>query len=351
MLKITSSCFAAARAAILAAIVGLLAPTHAWAIDPQIIEAAKKEGEVVWYTTLIVAQVVRPIVEAFEKKYPGVRVRYTRADNVGLVTKLLNEARANRPVADVVDGTAAELPLEKAGLIAQWVPDTAKLYPAEYRDANNRWVAPNLYFLTPAYNTNLIKKGEEPKTFEDLLDPKWKGKIVWNMGDGLTGGLGFMNVVLRSMGKEKGTAYLEKLSKQNIVSSDASSRAVLDQVISGEFAIALQIFHYHATISAEKGAPVDWIRMSPALSMLSTMSLMSNAPHPNAGKLLFDFVISEECQKIFQESGYLPALPSVPGLQPGLKPSKDTFSAIVFTQEDQANSYAELRAMFDKYFR
>lgn len=339
------------RVALSATFIGFLAISQAWAIDAKVIEAARKEGEVVWYTTLIVNQVVRPMVDAFEMKYPGIRVRYIRDGSAGLVTKVLNESRANRPVADVIDGTVGELALEKVGLVAQWLPDWATMYPAEYQDSNKRWMAPNIYFLTPAYNTDLIKKGEHPKTYEDLLDPKLKGKIIWNVGDGTSGALGFIANAVRNMGKEKALTYFEQLSKQNIVSTQASSRAVLDQVIAGEYAVALQIFHYHATISAQKGAPIDWIPMSPVMNVYSTMSLLNNAPHPNAGKLLFDFIVSEEGQKLFQETGYLPAMPSVPGLAPGLKPSKDTFAANIFTQTDQTADHGEWKAIFDKFFR
>lgn len=351
MIKLRSFCSLLERAA--AGVVALCLATgmQAFAFDPKIVEAAKKEGEVIWYTTLIVNQIVRPITDAFEKKYPGIRVRHVRSDNVGLVTRLLNEHRANRPVADIVDGTSAELALERAGLIAQWVPDIAKVYPAEYKDANNRWVAPNLYFLTPAYNTNLIKKGEHPKTFEDLLDPKLKGKMTWNIGDGSSGALGFIANVLRHMGKEKGMAYLERLSKQGIAAAEGSSRAVLDRTISGEYAVALQIFHYHALISAKKGAPIEWIPMSPVMNVYSTTSLMANAPHPNAGKLLFDFIISEEGQRLFQQNEYIPAYPNMDAFDKSLKPGKDTFHATVFTQQDQVDRYDELKGIFDKLFR
>ncbi len=95
------------------------------------------------------------------------------------------------------------------------------------------------------------------------------------------------------MGDEKGMAYLRELSKQNIANLRGSAREVLDQVIAGEYAVALQIFNHHAVISAKKGAPVDWIKMEPATGTLSVLSIHKNAPHPNAAKLLVDFIISQ----------------------------------------------------------
>jgi ABC-type Fe3+ transport system substrate-binding protein len=331
--------------------IGLLASGNAGAADAELIAAARKEGEVVWYTTLIVNQAARPLADAFEKKY-GIRVGFTRTDNQGLVNRVLAETRANRLIADVVDGTAGHNVLHKSGLTAQWLPDTEKSYAPEYKDPNRQWLAANLYFLSPAYNTKLVPPGEHPKTFEDLLDPKWKGgKIIWNMGDGSTGGLAFIANVLRTMGKDKGLAYLEKLSTQAIVTSEASPRTTLDQTIAGEFPLVLQVFHYHATISASKGAPVDWIPMSPLNGFFSSMSLMKNAPHPNAGKLLFDFVTSEEGQKIFQANQYIPAMTGMDAFDRRLKPGKDTFTVNYFSQQEVADSYDELRAIFDKHFR
>ncbi len=327
---------------------GAAAPARA--ADAKTIAAAKKEGEVVWYTTLIVKQVVRPMVAAFEKKYPGIRVRYTRANATTTAVKIMNEARAGKVAADVFDGTSTEPPLEKAGLVAKWVPSEAKNYPPEYKDKDGYWVAGNLYFLTPGYNTNLVKKADAPKTLDDLLDPKWKGKMVWNASS-TSSGPGFIGNILTSMGQEKGMAYLKKLSAQKIVAMEASARKVLDTVIAGEYPIALQIFNHHAVISAKKGAPVDWIPMEPVTSLVSTVSLLKAAPHPNAGKLLIDFILSDQGQKVFQKANYLPALPSVPAKVPSLKPKEGGFKANVLTPSQVAAELPKWKKVFNELFR
>ena len=154
-----------------------LAGGSARAADAALIEAAKKEGEVVWYTTQIISQLVRPVSAAFEKKY-GIKVRSTRANSTELSVKIINESRAGKPQSDVFDGTSTVVPLKKEGYVLQWLPDPAKAYPAQYRDPEGYWVANNLFFLTPGFNTALVLKGTEPRTYQALLDPKWRGKMA-----------------------------------------------------------------------------------------------------------------------------------------------------------------------------
>ena len=140
------------------AVVGaaLLTSSHAHAADNALYEAAKKEGTVVWYTSLIVNQAVRPLVEAFEKKYPGVTVKYARADSGPNAIKVIDEARAGKVVGDVFDGIATAPPLLKAGLVAPFTPSDAGKYPPEMRDPDGRWNALVVYFLTPGINTQLV---------------------------------------------------------------------------------------------------------------------------------------------------------------------------------------------------
>ena len=120
------------------------------------------------------------------------------------------------------------------------------------------------------------------------------------------------------MGEEKGKAYLRELAKQNIAGLPGSAREVLDQAIAGEYAIALQIFNHHAVISAKKGAPVDWIKMEPATETLSVVSVHKSAPHPNAAKLLVDFITSKEGQEVFRDVRLCPGAP--PGAGAGADP-------------------------------
>src|SRR5207253_347156 len=139
---------------------------------------------------------------------------------------------------------------------------------------------------------------------------------------------------LAEQGEDKGMAYLKQLSAQKLVNINLSAREILDQVIAGEYPMALQIFHHHAVISAKKGAPVDWIKLEPATGMLAVVSVTKDAPHPNAAKLLVDFLISKEGQAIYRDTDYLPADPAVPASEPGLIPEIGKFHARFFTPEE-----------------
>ena len=325
-----------------------LAP--AAAAESDLVSAARKEGRVVWYTTLILDQLVRPIVGAFEKKY-GIKVDYVRLDPDEIARRILDEGASHHLQADVFDGFSEVVPLSQKNLVAHWIPDAARAWPAAYSAADKTWVATNLYVLTPAFNTDLAPRGTEPKTYEDLLDPKWKGRMAWSSNPSTSGAAGFIGRTLLQMGQERGMDYLRRLATQRVTGVRASARAVLDQTISGEYAIALQIFDYHATISAGLGAPVDWIKMQPALAAFGVASMTQPAPHPAAAKLLLDFLTSPEGQGVFRDANYIPVAPDVPPRDPRWRPDGSTFKAINLTP-DQIQAFIPVWAkIYDQLFR
>jgi ABC-type Fe3+ transport system substrate-binding protein len=319
------------RAAILAcAMIAAASPGRA--ADAALYQAAKKEGEVVWYTALIVTQAVRPLIEAFNRKYPGIEVHYVRADSGPTAIKIMTEARAGKVQSDVFDGIDATPPLVQAGLVEPYVPSEAGKYSPELKDPDGRWNALVLYFLTPAINTHLVSRQNIPSIPQDLLDRKWRGKIAWSTA-AAAGAAVYVGSVLHSMGEQDGTAFLKALSKQDIVNLDATNRAILDQVILGEYPIALNIFNHHAVLSAQKGAPVAWLKLAPISGLMHSVGLTRNAPHPNAGKLLIDFLTSEEGQRTLADVEYLPAMPSVAAKTSELKPEGGGFKANVLSPD------------------
>jgi iron(III) transport system substrate-binding protein len=296
------------------------------AADATLIEAAKKEGRVLWYTTLIVNQVVIPLKTAFEKKYPGVTLDFARNDEGPTAIRLLNEAKAGRVQADVFDGLTVNVPLKREGLLARIEIPNASDYPAEMKDADGAWHALLLFVFTPGFNTTLVSKADAPKTYQDLLDPRWKGKMAWNPNSS-AGAIGFVGNILLSMGPDKGMEYLRALSKQNIVNVEASSRAILDQVIAGEYPMGLMMFNNHTVISARKGAPSDWTPLEPVPVAFDSLGIMKDAPHPNAARLLVEFLLSEEGQTVLKDADYLPANRKIPAMKNGLRPEDGGFKA------------------------
>lgn len=327
-----------------------LAFQPAVAADQAMIDAAKKEGEINWYTSQIVNQYVRPAISAFEKKY-GIKVNYFRGNATDIALKVSTEAKAGRVLADVVDGTTTSVMLMRDGHIMQWVPDNTKSFQKQFVDPNGYWAASNFYVLTPGINTEMVKKADIPKTYADLLDPKWKGKMVWNATPSSSAAPGFVGTVLATMGEEKGMEYLRALAKQNVVSVASSGRQVLDQVIAGEYPLALQIFNNHASISARQGAPTTWITLDTSLAVIATISVTKATTKPNAAKLFMEFVTSEEGQKLLAEAGELPVHPNVKPLDAPLRPEDGNFKAIFLSPEQVDQSMPRWAKIYQEIFR
>ena len=323
----------------------------AFAVDQKLIDAAKKEGQVVWYSTLIVNQLVRPVAQAFEKKYPGITVKYSRTPAGEMALKLQNEIRANAVQADVFDANSAFFQAMPLKNLVEYQPEAAKHYPDNLKDPKGRFTAVNVFTMATGINTSLVPKDQWPKTYEDLLDPKWKGKMAWTTDLTPNGPPGFIGNILAFMGEKKGMDYLEKLAKQNIAAVPASQRVVLDQVISGQYQIGLMIFNHHTVISAKKGAPVTWLRIEPLISTGNYVGLIKHSPHPNAGKLFEEYLLSKEGQMVFQKANYLPADPDVPAAEPSLKPKQGGFKATVITNEMALANLPKWIGIYKKLFK
>lgn len=318
------------------------------------IAKAKAEGEVVWYTGMIIKQVVRPLVETFREKY-GIEVKYTESGDSATVLKLTSQARAGKMEADLFDSPGTSIPpLGKAGLIEPFSPDSMAKYDSMFKPESKLYSGIYALYLTTNYNTDLVKADEAPKTYEDLLDPKWKGKIVWTDTRGISGPPGFIGNILKAMGDEKGMAYLKELAKQGIVRDPGNQRVILDKVISGQYALGLMTYNHHAVISQAKGAPVAWVKMEPLVANLGVIALVKNAPHPNAAKLFLEFMFSDDGQKIIAAAGYPPGDPDVPPKDPSISPVTGHFKTTLLTPEISSQESEPLKTwlkIYDELFK
>jgi ABC-type Fe3+ transport system substrate-binding protein len=178
------------------------------------------------------------------------------------------------------------------------------------------WTPTRLSYYSIAYSTRLVPPNKVPKSYDDLLDPQWKGKMAWRIGSASGTPLFITNLRL-AWGEEKAKGYFEKLKEQKIVNFGAgSARTLVDRVIAGEYAIALNIFAHHPLISKAKGAPVNSQLLDPTASTAATMGVVKGAKHPYAAMLLIDFILSKEGQEILSSAEYFPADPAVPPLAP-----------------------------------
>src|SRR5258705_1340750 len=309
-----------------------------------LVEGAKKEGKLSFYTTLIVEQVVRPLKDAFEKEYPFIQVEFFRGNSDRITQRLFAEYQAKRYAVDVVDGSSTTTMVQRAGYLQKFFSPHLAEYPAELKDPQGYWGVSNVYFHTLGYNTRMVKPNEVPRTYEELLNPRWKGQMIWSTGRGGGGPL-FVGNLFQTMGETAGKVYLQKLKAQNIAKSTASARQVLDLVIAGEYPLVLVIFNHHAYISKTAGAPSEWLPLEPVAATISTIGLPKFAPHPHAALLFLDFVISKRGQKIFQLSNYLPSNPEKPPIQPDLKPGGGRFKRVNYmnpeVQFDKGNEWVE----------
>jgi ABC-type Fe3+ transport system substrate-binding protein len=321
--------------------------------EQRLIEGAKKEGQVVIYAALIVNQAMRPIVEGFGRKYPFVKLATWRADSEDIVQKAAAEVRANNVVADMIEGTGAGEQAVEANIAQPYYSPAAAGFAQEYRNPTGLWAPTRLSYYGIAYNTKLVPPDKVPKSYDDLLDPRWKGKMAWRIGSS-TGTPLFLTNLRLAWGEERARAYFGKLRDQKIVNFGAgSARTLVDRVIAGEYAIALNIFAHHPLISKGKGAPVNSQLMDPVASTAATMSVVKGLHHPYAAMLLADYILSKEGQGILARAEYFPVDPDVAPL-PALAPVVPKIAGLPenFIGPDQLIKYTDSsEEIFQKLFR
>lgn len=312
-------------------------------------EGAKEEGKLMWYTTTIPDQLAHPLAEAFEAKYPFADVEIYRANSTDVASKVIQEYQAGSHFVDVVDGTGTATMLESMDALQPFASPELDAYPASAKDPDGFSAPQLMYFMAAAYNTNMVSAADVPTTYEDLLDPKWKGKMFWRTSP-TSGGPLFLGNLMEAWGEERATAYFDDLAAQQMQNVDASGRAVLDRVITGQAPIGVQLFNDQVEDAAAKGAPVDWVPLNPVTAQYSRVALAKNPPHPHTAMLFLDFILSKEGQEVIRDGNGIPAHPEVDALTPELKPEDGGFEA-QFTDPEQVmkqtNEWADL---FEKKF-
>jgi ABC-type Fe3+ transport system substrate-binding protein len=296
-----------------------LKPLHLWSqssTDSRLVEAAKKEREVVWYTTTSL-ETSKIIVDRFQKKFPFVNVTLYRTGVAPLISRVLIEARAGKYDWDVLSG-GGELfsPVMDKGMIAQYRSPEARMIDDDLVDKQGYWTAYTVTTFVLGFNTKMVKKQDVPKTYEALLDPKWKGQKI-----GVDTSAGILHALMPVWGKEKALSYFRQLAAQNPVPKESTS--LMAQLLSaGEMPLGVGSAHLYELFS-RKGAPVDWVPLEPAVVRVIPTTLGAKARHPNAAKLLYDYLIAREGQEIIKSFNRVPVrkdvLPDPPRLLHGYK--------------------------------
>jgi iron(III) transport system substrate-binding protein len=279
----------------------------------RLIDGAKKEGFVTLYSSAVVAD-TNAIIEAFQKKY-GVQVRLWRGSSDDILRRAVAEARGGRYDADVAEtaGTAME-GLQRERLLAEVVsPVFGELMPQAFVPRRG-WIADRLSVFTAAYNTNVVKQADVPKSYEDLVDPKWKGKLgVSNEADDAN----WLMAVAGAMGQDKALALFRKIAAANGVSVRRGHTLLANLVVAGEVPLGLNLYGYRVTALKQHAAPVEGVVLPPAFALPTGIGAMAKAPHPNAALLLLDFYLTDG-QRILAERGNVPTNRTVAEPPPGV---------------------------------
>jgi len=268
-------------------------------------EGAKKEGLVSIYTSMPLDDMAA-LTSAFEAKY-GVKAKVWRSGSEKILQRGLLEAKANRFEVDVFETNSPEtevLSREKV-LIAGNSPFLNELIPQAI-PSHKEWIATRLNIFTCAYNTKLVKKEELPKTYQDLLDPKWKGKLSVEADDS-----DWLAETVMKMGEEKGLALFREIARKNAVSVRKGHTLLSNLVASGEVPLALTVYNYKIEQMKNSGAPIDWFALDPTIARPNANGVARNAPHPHAALLFQDFELSEG-QHILGKRDFIPTSTKVP---------------------------------------
>ena len=268
-------------------------------------EGAKKEGVVSIYTSMPLDDMAA-LTSAFEAKY-GVKAKVWRSGSEKILQRGLLEAKANRFEVDVFETNSPEMEVlsrEKV-LIAANSPFLNELIPQAI-PSHKEWIATRLNIFTCAYNTKLVKKEELPKTYQDLLDPKWKGKLSVEADDS-----DWLAETVMKMGEEKGLALFREIARKNAVSVRKGHTLLSNLVASGEVPLALTVYNYKIEQMKNSGAPIDWFALDPTIARPNANGVARNAPHPHAALLFQDFELTEG-QVILGKRDFIPTSTKVP---------------------------------------
>jgi iron(III) transport system substrate-binding protein len=308
--------------------------------DDRIVDGAKREGKVVWYT---VAGESLELARAFERKYPFVKVEVVRSTVFPLLNRMLNEAKAGNHLYDVVRQSAFTMQvLMQKGMIQPYESPERKFYSQESKDKTGYWTSTDENYFVIGYNTKMVPSREVPKDWEDLLNPKWRGKIALDPDNHLLyGGLE------QRWGKEKAEEYFKKLSRQQIQFRKGNT-LLAQLIVAGEYPLGF-VYAHRVELLKSQGSPFEWVStMNPIVTTLAPVGLGAKAQHPNAGKLLIDFILSAEAQKQLQKMYRIPSRSNLEPISQLLDANKLQLLPLSPSLADREESWRKFfRSVFD----
>ncbi len=307
-----------------------------------LLAAAEKEGKVVWYTSVDI-RVAEKVADFFRKAYPKIDIAVERSGSERVFQRVNQEHQSGIKNGDVVNTSDAThfMTWKQQGMLAKYTPPDVQKFPPEFRDPDGYYQTWRATLCVMGYNTNLVPPGQEPKGYRDLLDPKWKGKLTKAhpsySGTALTG----TYAVVKALGWD----YLEKLSKQNVQQLQ-STTATPKSIASGERAVMVDGNEYNMFIEIKKNSPVKIIYPVEGTPFVSSPSaIFSEAPHPNAARVLENFIFTPKIQQFLVDNG------GVRSVHPDVKdpPGRTPLKQIKLLPDDPAGMLPQVAEIKKRY--
>jgi iron(III) transport system substrate-binding protein len=289
-----------------------VAPARAQVPPGELLEAAKKEGTLLWYTGINLAD-ARSLTDLFQRKYPFIKVQIHRASGTQIVSKIMVEKNAGKPQFDVASSGVLRV-LKQQGVLQPYLSPEVTGFSLQYRDAQGYWYGFYALYFAVAYNPRMLANSEIPRNWQDLLHPRWKDRIVMEPEDyEWYGGM-------LEASKDIGSDFLKGLARQNI--QWRRNHALICQLIAaGEFPVGITYAH-RVEAMRKVGAPVDWVKtLRPIIAVVAPLGLSADAKHPASARLFLDFLISKTVQETMAKMGRIPArrdvdpFPDYPGMK------------------------------------
>ena len=283
-------------------------------------EKAEAEGKAVFYASMTTSD-VKALVDGFKQLYPKIDAQFYRTGDSQLMEKVMTEGRAGKSLWDVIAHTGfyGHL-LKKRGMLEAYDSPERKFYRDTYKDPQAFWTSIYTTYAVFGYNTRLVPKASIPKSYEDLLKPEWKGQIGMEAR-----AYEWFATAMRNMGgEEKGLAFMRRFAQQQL--QPRSGRTLIAQLVgAGEFKGSVSVYSQSYEILKATGAPVEWVALDPVYASVHPTGIAAKAPHPNAARLLMDFLLSKKGQEILRSLRRIPdridTPPDPPRLIEGIRPA------------------------------
>jgi iron(III) transport system substrate-binding protein len=297
----------------------------------KLIEGAKKEAKFVWYTAMSTSD-SRPLVDAFEKQYPFIKVDLVRAGGQQIMNRAANETKAGKWLFDAVTASGVNL-LIQYKIIAPYVSPESVAYPEQFKEPAGHWTAIYTSYLVVGYNTRMVPEAEAPRDWGNLLDPKWKGKITIDQEE-----YPWFAALQSAWGKEKTHGYMTALAKQDI-SWRTGHNLILQLVLAGEAPLAI-VYAHGVESEKKKGAPIEWVTtLDPIPVVPITIGLSAKPKNPNTARLFIDFILSKRGQGMMRSFNRISARSDIEPLSPRMAQSKLKLRVVPEDLETRFNDY------------